>query len=71
MPEDAFDLTFCFADGHGAYDSNDGLNYTVPVWQPRSQQGAAPRTIASSHVSSGAGCGAGLRCKGSRAGAWC
>lgn len=53
VPEDAFDLTFCFADGHGAYDSNDGLNYTVPVWQPRSQQGTAPRTIASSHVSWG------------------
>ena len=29
----------------------DGLNYEVPVWQPRSQQGAAPRTIDAAHLS--------------------
>jgi enterochelin esterase-like enzyme len=56
VPEDSFDLSFAFTDGHGCWDNNDGLNFSLPVLQPaQGKQRAQPRTIASVEVVDHAG----------------
>lgn len=50
VPEEAFDISFAFTDGHDAWDSNEGMNYSAPVWQPLRQRDAPPRSIASIEV---------------------
>ncbi|GAB4823020.1 hypothetical protein N2152v2_010066 [Parachlorella kessleri] len=58
VPDQAFDLSFAFTDGHGAWDNNDGHNYSLPVWQPQQQQRkqeARLRSIASVEVVDHAG----------------
>ena len=44
-------MSFAFTDGHGAWDSNDGHNYSTPVWQVQQASAAPPRGIASTEVS--------------------
>lgn len=55
VPEGAFDFSFAFTDGHGAWDSNDGHNYSAPVSKPSVDPGAAPRGVASVEVIDHAG----------------
>lgn len=45
-------MDFAFTNGHGAWDSNDSHNYTLPIRQPKASEDAASsaaflRTIAS------------------------
>ena len=55
VPAEAFDLAFAFTDGHGAWDNNDGHNFSVPVTQSRKAAAAPPRQIASTETVDHAG----------------
>lgn len=56
VPADSFDLSFAFTDGHGCWDNNDGLNFSLPVLQSgKGAQWAPPRTISSVEVVDHAG----------------
>ena len=51
VPPEAYDLSLAFTDGHGAWDNNDGHNFSVPVTQPlKAAEAPPPRTIASTEV---------------------